>query len=45
MERRSGDLVGAHLTFAELYDELCHRYGRDHPATARVGESLAVLEI
>ncbi|GAB3137434.1 hypothetical protein [Microbispora hainanensis] len=45
MERRSGDLAGAHLTIAELYDALCRRFGRDHPATARVGESLAVLEI
>ncbi|MEN3536494.1 serine/threonine-protein kinase [Microbispora sp. ZYX-F-249] len=45
MERRSGDLAGAHLTFAELYDELSRRFGRDHPATARVGESLAALEI
>lgn len=44
MEKRSGDLAGAHLTFTELYDELCRRFGRDHPVTVRVGDSLAALE-
>ncbi|GAA4188172.1 serine/threonine-protein kinase [Microbispora amethystogenes] len=45
LQKKTGDLAAARHTFAELYDDLCFRYGNDHPATVRVRDGLAALEV